>query len=82
MPKYTYSFEEENKDMKHLLGGKGANLAVMTSLDIPVPHGFTITTEACDFYYKNEGKCPEELAGQINEKLAKLEEKNRKEVWR
>ena len=75
MPKYTYSFEEGNKDMKHLLGGKGANLAEMTSLGIPVPPGFTITTEVCDFYYKNGRKYPEELNEQINEKLKELEEK-------
>lgn len=78
MPKYAYSFEEGNKDMKHLLGGKGANLAEMTSLEIPVPPGFTITTEVCDFYYRNDKKYPEEMDGQINEKLAELEEKTGK----
>ncbi len=78
MSKYSYSFEEGNRDMKHLLGGKGANLAEMTSLGIPVPPGFTITTEVCDFYYKNDKKYPEVLAEQINEKLAELEEKTGK----
>ena len=53
MVKYVYGFEEGNKSMKGLLGGKGANLAEMTALGINVPSGFTITTEVCDEYYKN-----------------------------
>lgn len=55
MTKYVYSFKEGTKDMKNLLGGKGANLAEMTNLGLPVPPGFTITTEACDLFYK-QGK--------------------------
>ena len=50
MTKYVYDFSEGNKDMKDLLGGKGANLAEMTNMGLPVPHGFTITTEACLAY--------------------------------
>ena len=50
MPKYVYDFAEGNRDMKDLLGGKGANLAEMTNLGLPVPAGFTITTEACQRY--------------------------------
>ena len=50
--KYVYLFSEGNKDMKNLLGGKGANLAEMTKLGLPVPQGFTITTEACNDYYQ------------------------------
>ena len=51
--KYVYSFHEGNKDMRELLGGKGANLAEMTSIGLPVPSGFTVTTEACRKYYKD-----------------------------
>ena len=53
MPKYVYDFTEGNKDMKDLLGGKGANLAEMTRMGLPVPPGFTITTEACRAYLAN-----------------------------
>ena len=52
MTKYVYAFTEGNKDMRNLLGGKGANLAEMTNLGLPIPKGFTITTEACINYYK------------------------------
>ena len=55
MTKYVYAFNEGSKDMRNLLGGKGANLAEMTNLGLPIPKGFTITTEACINYYK-EGK--------------------------
>ena len=55
MKKYVYLFNEGNKDMKMLLGGKGANLAEMTNLGLPVPKGLTVTTEACNLYY-NEDK--------------------------
>ena len=54
--KYIYSFNEGSKDMRDLLGGKGANLAEMTSIGLPVPPGFTISTECCDFFSKNNGK--------------------------
>jgi len=73
--KYVYAFEEGNKDMKYVLGGKGANLAEMSTLGIPVPPGFTITTEVCDIYYKNNQKYPKEVLKQIDEKLAQLEKK-------
>ncbi len=73
--KYVYSFEEGNKDMKEILGGKGANLAEMTSLGIKVPPGFTISTEVCDYYYKNGKKLAAEVIKQIEEKLAELETK-------
>ena len=52
--KYVYLFSEGNKDMRDLLGGKGANLAEMTSIGLPVPRGFTITTEACNKYYEDK----------------------------
>ena len=53
MVKWVYSFEEGNADMRNLLGGKGANLAEMTNLGLPIPQGFTVTTEACTDYYAN-----------------------------
>ena len=73
MEKYVYSFKEGNKDMKEILGGKGANLAEMTSIGLPVPSGFTISTTACDFYYKNGKKLSNEIKQQISEKLFELE---------
>ncbi len=72
MAKYVYSFSEGNKGMKELLGGKGANLAEMTSLGIPVPGGFTITTEACKIF-NDEGGLNEEIREQVLEKLKELE---------
>jgi len=73
--KYVYAFEEGKKEMKETLGGKGANLAEMTSLGINVPPGFTITTDACDEYFKNDGKHSDEVIKQIDKHIAKLEEK-------
>lgn len=73
--KCVYSFNEGKKEMKHLLGGKGANLAEMTSLGIPVPPGFTITTEVCDAYYKNNMSYPKEVEEQMELKLRELEQK-------
>ncbi|MBN2168554.1 MAG: pyruvate, phosphate dikinase [Actinobacteria bacterium] len=77
--KYVYDFEEGNMDMKNLLGGKGANLAEMTGMGIPVPPGFTITTEACVYYSKN-GEYPEGLSGSITEHLKRLEDKMGKKL--
>ncbi len=74
MSRFVYDFEEGNKDLKDLLGGKGANLAEMTNLGIPVPHGFTITTEACRAYLET-GSSPAEMAAQIEEHLQRLEGK-------
>ena len=71
--KYVYSFKEGNKDMRNLLGGKGANLAEMTNLGLPIPQGFTVTTEACTNYYDNGKKISEEIENQIFEALAELE---------
>ncbi len=70
--KYVYDFAEGNKDLKALLGGKGANLAEMTNLGLPVPPGFTITTEACKEYLKS-GREPQELAEEVSEHLQDLE---------
>ncbi|MDA0564041.1 pyruvate, phosphate dikinase [Streptomonospora sp. S1-112] len=72
MPKYVYEFSEGNKDLKDLLGGKGANLAEMTNLGLPVPPGFTITTEACRHFLAN-GAMPDGLDAEIEEKLRALE---------
>ena len=73
--KYVYSFEEGNKSMKDLLGGKGANLAEMTTIGLPVPPGFTITTETCAEYDKLGGNWPENLQEQLEIKLKELEDK-------
>jgi pyruvate, orthophosphate dikinase len=73
MTKYVYDFSEGNRDQKDLLGGKGANLAEMTNLGLPVPPGFTITTEACRAYLES-GSEPAELAEEITEQLTSLEE--------
>ncbi len=70
--KYVYDFAEGSKEMKGLLGGKGANLAEMTNLGLPVPPGFTITTEACQAYLKS-GREPEELSDEVSEHLQDLE---------
>ncbi|HEX6131562.1 MAG TPA: pyruvate, phosphate dikinase [Actinomycetota bacterium] len=72
MTKYVYDFSEGNKDMKDLLGGKGANLAEMTNMGLPVPHGFTITTEAC-LAYLAEGGHPDGLMDEVAEHVARLE---------
>ena len=71
--KYVYNFTEGNKDMRTLLGGKGANLAEMVSLGISVPPGFTVTTESCNSYYENNEKIRPEILKQINEQLEVLE---------
>ncbi len=72
--KWVYLFSEGNADMRELLGGKGANLAEMTSLGLPVPQGFTITTEACTQYYEDGKEINEEIQAQINEYITKMEE--------
>jgi pyruvate,orthophosphate dikinase len=74
VPKLVYDFTEGNKDLKDLLGGKGANLAEMTNLGLPVPPGFIITTDACR-YYLEQGSVPDSLAGEVSEHLSQLEAK-------
>ena len=78
MTKYVYSFREGNKDMRNLLGGKGANLAEMTSIGLPVPQGFTVTTEACTKYYEDGREINEDIQAQINEYILKLEDETGK----
>ncbi len=72
--KYVYLFSEGNANMRELLGGKGANLAEMTNIGLPVPQGFTVTTEACTQYYEDGRKINDEIMGQIDEYIVKMEE--------
>ena len=74
MNKYVYLFTEGNASMRELLGGKGANLAEMTNIGLPVPQGFTITTEACTQYYEDGRQINDEIMGQIEEYIVKMEE--------
>jgi pyruvate,orthophosphate dikinase len=75
--KYVYFFggkkAEGKAQMKELLGGKGANLAEMVNIGIPVPAGFTITTEVCTYYYANKNKYPKELVAQVKQALERVE---------
>ena len=73
MTKYVYSFNEGNKDMRYVLGGKGANLAEMTKIGLPVPFGFTVTCQACNKYYEDGKVVSDDLVSQIMEKLEELE---------
>ena len=73
MKKFVYSFNEGSKDMRDLLGGKGANLAEMTKIGLPVPFGFTVTTEACNRYYEENQTIADDIVTSIYEKLADLE---------
>ena len=72
--KYVYLFSEGNGRMRELLGGKGANLAEMTNLGLPVPQGFTITTEACTRYYEDGKKIGDDIMSQIEDHIAKMED--------
>ena len=78
MQKWVYMFTEGNADMRNLLGGKGANLAEMTNIGLPVPQGFTITTEACTQYYEDGRKINDEIMAQVMEGVKKMEEINGK----
>lgn len=75
MGKWVYSFEEGNAGMRNLLGGKGANLAEMTNLGLPIPQGFTVTTEACTDYYASGRQISDEVREQIFAALSELEKK-------
>src|SRR5215213_12030415 len=78
MAKWVYGFgagrNEGSAEMRNLLGGKGANLAEMASIGLPVPPGFTITTEVCTWYYEHGKKYPEDLRAQVAEALSRVEE--------
>ena len=78
--KYTYLFREGNEHMRELLGGKGANLAEMSNLGMPVPYGFTITTEACTQYYEDNETINDEIKAQIFEYLDMLEKQSGKKL--
>src|SRR5699024_3579493 len=80
MQKFVYLFDEGHKNMKHLLGGKGASLAEMTRIGLPVPDGFTMTTEACNTYYESGNEIPSAVEEQMMEALSKLEEKMNKKL--
>ena len=84
MKKWVYFFgagkAEGNGEWRDLLGGKGAGLAEMTKIGLPVPAGFTISTEACDYYYKNGKKYPPELKKEVAEHVAKLEKVTKKKL--
>ena len=80
MAKYVYAFNESKKEMKNLLGGKGANLAEMTNIGMPVPNGFTITTEACTKYYEDGKTISHEIEEEIFSKLEELENKTGKKI--
>ena len=76
--KYVYLFSEGNANMRELLGGKGANLAEMTNIGLPVPQGFTITTEACTQYYEDGRTINDEIMAEVNQYVKKMEEMNGK----
>ena len=78
MKKYVYLFDEGNKDMRNLLGGKGANLAEMTNMGLPVPYGLTVTTEACTLYFEDGEKLNEGVQEQILKAIKKVEKKSGK----
>src|SRR5271169_357145 len=82
--KYVYFFgagkADGKGDMREVLGGKGAGLAEMTKIGLPVPAGFTISTEACDYYYKNGKKYPAELKNQVSENVSRLEKVTKKKL--
>ena len=78
--KYVYLFDEGNKDMRDLLGGKGANLAEMTNMNLPVPYGLTITTQACKNYYKEDETLSKSLEEEILKGIKEIEKKSGKEV--
>ena len=78
MEKYVYLFDEGNKDLRSLLGGKGANLAEMTNMGLPVPYGLTVTTEACNLYFKENECLNENVQKQILKGIKNIEEKTGK----
>jgi pyruvate,orthophosphate dikinase len=80
--KYVYLFNEGDANMRELLGGKGANLAEMSKLGMPVPNGFTITTEACNKYYEDGETISDDIKAEIMTYLAKLEEETGKKIRR
>lgn len=82
MTKFVYSFNEGSKEMRDILGGKGANLAEMTKIGLPVPFGFTVSTEACNRYYAEDKEISPEIVDEIKEKLKELEQVTGKKTRR
>ena len=82
MTKYVYLFKDGNAKMRELLGGKGANLCEMTNIGLPVPQGFTVSTEACTRYYEDNLKIGDDILAQIDAALAETEKICGKKVWR
>ena len=84
MKQFIFSFEDKKinklKNKKHILGGKGANLAEMGKLGLPVPPGFTITTDVCDIFYSNKKKLPTKILSQIKNEIKKIEKKTSKKL--
>src|SRR5690554_3801208 len=80
MTKFVYLFNEGNSEMRELLGGKGANLAEMTNIGLPVPFGFTISTKACNDYYDNEKLITKEMEEQILAALSTIEKNSGKKL--
>ena len=85
MSKYIFSFGEKKskkiKNSKNILGGKGANLAEMARLGLPVPPGFTISTQMCDIFYKNKKKLTAKVCDEIKKELKNIELKTKKKIW-
>ena len=85
MSKLIFSFDDKSakklKNKKNILGGKGANLGEMGSLGLPVPPGFTISTDVCDIFYENKKKLTQKISKTIEDELKKIEKKNKKKVW-
>ncbi len=84
MAKLVFSFDDKSagklKDKKNILGGKGANLGEMGRLGLPVPPGFTVTTDVCHIFYKNNKKLPSKLVANIDAELKKIEKKTKKNL--
>ena len=85
MSKYIFSFGDKNNkkisNSKNILGGKGANLAEMARLGLPVPPGFTISTQMCEIFYKNKKKLTPKACSEIKKELKKIETKTKKKIW-
>ena len=86
MKKLIYSFDDKSakklKNIKNILGGKGANLGEMGRIGLPVPPGFTISTEVCKIFYKNKQNLPNSIIKSIEKQLILIEKKNKKKIWR
>ena len=86
MSKYIFSFGEKKTvkilNSRNILGGKGANLAEMARLGLPVPPGFTISTQMCEIFFKNKKKLTSKISNEIKKELKKIQIKTKKKIWR